>query len=468
MKHPSNNWIVCHLGGRERYAIPRALKAKGLLHSLITDLWVPPDSLLARPIFSGKFDSRWHPELKGARVLAPNASSLLFEVSARLRGKRDWDLMIARNKKFQQRAVEFLKTFPDQPQKSGSPGITVFSYSYCALEIFRYARSRGWRTVLGQIDLGPGEDQLEKQILLEHPAWHCSTVHSPPPDYWSDWREECELTDRMIVNSEWARGAMIKEGMDPGKLCVIPLAYEELSDHQATSSENRFSNSLTLTELERVHCFDGVKRGQASDEGRKEECERQNEGGEADPMGSPGTRSSTQGFRPALKVLFLGQIVARKGIYDLIAAARRLKDDPVVINVVGPYRELPPSLPSNIHFHGRVNDLGARAWYEDADIFVLPTHSDGFALTQLEAMSHGLPVITTPCCGEVVRDEWNGILFPPGDVAALVGILRRLATNRELLSLMSGNARSTLGKFSLNVLSENLSDLEMQSPLILS
>jgi len=58
--------------------------------------------------------------------------------------------------------------------------------------------------------------------------------------------------------------------------------------------------------------------------------------------------------------------------------------------------------PANVEFRGRVTRDRATREYLVADAFVLPTLSDGFAITQLEAMAHGLPVIVTPNCGAVV------------------------------------------------------------------
>ena len=47
---------------------------------------------------------------------------------------------------------------------------------------------------------------------------------------------------------------------------------------------------------------------------------------------------------------------------------------------------------------------GTGKLYRSADLFVIPTLSDGFAITQLEAMAHGLPVIATPHCAEVIAE----------------------------------------------------------------
>ena len=95
-----------------------------------------------------------------------------------------------------------------------------------------------------------------------------------------------------------------------------------------------------------------------------------------------------------LRVLFLGQVILRKGIQYLIAAARRLEAENIRFDVVGPIgisRRAMTTAPSNMTFHGRTGRDQAATWYQRSHLFVLPTLSDGFAITQLEAMTYGLP-----------------------------------------------------------------------------
>ena len=70
--------------------------------------------------------------------------------------------------------------------------------------------------------------------------------------------------------------------------------------------------------------------------------------------------------------------------------------------------------------HTRVTGPVSRAevaqFYQEADVFILPTHSDGYALTQLEAAAYGLPVIASRHCGDVVEPGVTGLLLD--DVSA--------------------------------------------------
>jgi hypothetical protein len=101
---------------------------------------------------------RCHDELAEAAVFAPTARMLAFEVGQRLRRSRGWDAIIARNTLYQKHLVAHLAAVAESFDGGDPP--TLFSYSGAALELFRFAKARGWRTVLGQIDPGPEEERI--------------------------------------------------------------------------------------------------------------------------------------------------------------------------------------------------------------------------------------------------------------------------------------------------------------------
>ena len=111
-------------------------------------------------------------------------------------------------------------------------------------------------------------------------------------------------------------------------------------------------------------------------------------------------------------------------------------------------------------FHGRATRDQTAQWYRQSDVFVLPTLSDGFAITQLEAMSYGLPVVTTPCCGAVVGYGLDGFVVPAGDADALAKTLLRYVAEPGLLQHQRHLASAKVKQFTLNQLAANLRSLE--------
>jgi glycosyltransferase involved in cell wall biosynthesis len=62
--------------------------------------------------------------------------------------------------------------------------------------------------------------------------------------------------------------------------------------------------------------------------------------------------------------------------------------------------------------------------YKHADVFILPTLSDGFAITQLEAQAYGLPLIVSRHRGDVVQGNVNGLLLDEPSAGAMESAIR--------------------------------------------
>ena len=105
----------------------------------------------------------------------------------------------------------------------------------------------------------------------------------------------------------------------------------------------------------------------------------------------------------------------------------------------------------------------ANEWYRRASLFVLPTVSDGFAISQLEAMAHGLSVIATPNCGEVVTHGEDGFIVPIRDSFALASAIQSYLKNPGILAAHSAAALKKVARFSLESLSQKLQELERET-----
>ncbi len=373
------SWYVCQIGAREHYAIPRALQQGGGLAGLITDFWVTPSSPLRHLPGGRRLRDRYHPDLAESPVHAPNGPMLLHEVRGRLRKEAGWTGVISRNEEFQKQALRILSAH--EAERKGGETPTLFSYSYAARRLFEWARERGWKTVLGQIDPGPEEERIVAEEHERYPDL-ASSWERAPESYWETWREEVDLAELNNVNSEWSKKCLLKEGIASAKLEVVPLVF----DH---------AQSGTGREASRAGSQESAVGDQASN----------------------------------LKVLFLGQINLRKGIGRLLDAMRLLKDAQVELTLAGP-SEIGPSAWSDlpkVRWIGPIPRSAVGSIYREADVFILPTLSDGYALTQLEALGYGLPVIASKHCGEAVTRGNNGWILEDLEPATIAKLLREIS-----------------------------------------
>jgi glycosyltransferase involved in cell wall biosynthesis len=142
----------------------------------------------------------------------------------------------------------------------------------------------------------------------------------------------------------------------------------------------------------------------------------------------------------------VARLVEEKGVPELIEAASRL-DDRYVVLIVGPRDHeksdavseelLARAEADGVRFLGMRKDVDRI--YQGIDIFVLPSHREGFPRAAMEAAASGLPVIATDIrgCRQVVEDGVNGFLFPVRDVDALTAAITRVGDDEDLRSRMS-------------------------------
>jgi glycosyltransferase involved in cell wall biosynthesis len=173
--------------------------------------------------------------------------------------------------------------------------------------------------------------------------------------------------------------------------------------------------------------------------------------------------------RPTL--LFLGEVSRRKGIYDLVRAlarvAERVPQFELVCGGAGAIEKV-RSLAGEL---GVADRVVCRGWLDAerkrtelarATIFVLPSYAEGMPMALLEAMSWGLPVVTTPVGGvpQVISHEANGLLVSPGDIDGLAAAMVRLIEEPALRARLGAAARATIEeRFSLQVAVERLLEI---------
>ncbi|MXY94522.1 MAG: glycosyltransferase family 4 protein [Caldilineaceae bacterium SB0670_bin_27] len=155
-----------------------------------------------------------------------------------------------------------------------------------------------------------------------------------------------------------------------------------------------------------------------------------------------------------LRILFVGNLIARKGLHHLIAALSRVPTADWLLDVVGDetvdyaYAAALRSqidaagLKSNIRLYGRVSDDELAQRYRAAHLLAVLSY-EGFGIVYLEAMAFGLPVLAGVhgAAGEIVDSGVNGFLVEPADVDGIAAHLSALAGDRVRLAALGRNAR---------------------------
>ena len=137
-----------------------------------------------------------------------------------------------------------------------------------------------------------------------------------------------------------------------------------------------------------------------------------------------------------VRFLFVGRVMREKGVDELFAAAKRMKQeygDGVEFHIVGSFEEGYKPLMDElekagvVQYHGYQSDM--KRFYAMASCVVLPSYHEGMSNVLLEAAASGRPLITSdiPGCREAVENGVSGYLCPAKDADALYEAMRRFA-----------------------------------------
>jgi glycosyltransferase involved in cell wall biosynthesis len=273
-------------------------------------------------------------------------------------------------------AAEFAKT------KLGA-GDIVLGYTAANLEQLRLAKTRGARGLHVQVDPGLEWYQTRQAEQQAHPEVE-DTTDMPDGSFFDRVQAEWAEATTVIVHSEHSKRALINQGVAESKCVVAPPAFDPL------------------------------------------------------PGGRVRERKSCQ----PLRALFVGNHCLAKGFHYYVQAA---KTAPAGIEFHSAGRSMlkeayQADATNHVRMHGHLSQAATFKLMTESDVLVFPTLSDGFGLVQLEAMSMGVPVISTHQCGDVVRHGVDGYKVPARDVAAIIlalEALRATAGALEALSLAS-------------------------------
>lgn len=173
-----------------------------------------------------------------------------------------------------------------------------------------------------------------------------------------------------------------------------------------------------------------------------------------------------------LRLLFVGRLVAYKGLSVLLEALARVADASLIVAGDGPERtalgELSErlKLQSRVSFLGTVSEARKAALLRDCQALVLPSISreEAFGMVLLEAFRAQRPALASAIAGsgisEVLRDQRCGLLLPAGDISAWAGAIAALARDCSRLHGWGHKAREDFDeRFQIGAIAQRLAPL---------
>lgn len=216
-------------------------------------------------------------------------------------------------------------------------------------------------------------------------------------------------TARVYLFSEWAREVNVRWGADPAKLDVIYPGFETPPPVQRNDRET-FTFLFVGRDFERKGGYDVVE-----------------------------AFAQIAGDLPQVRLVIAGSDPGFQNpdllIHSWVSQERRARLETVLADLVRTGRASRLPRVSQAELRGKL--------FPDADAVVMPTNAEGFGFTNVEAMSFGLPVLTSTVgpASEIVHDGETGILVSPRDVPALAEAMHTLATQPSAATTMGAAGR---------------------------
>ncbi len=390
--------IVSQLGAREHYSMALRLAQRGMLVRFITDVLIPKKWYSLIDYIPMKF--------AGFRRFTGRRCHPLDNWTKMLPMTIAYDFILGNFVYRKNKYWTYLRV-GQYFSRATIPYLDInhdafIGFSGTCLEVLQHEKRQGKLTVIDQIDPALAEHEIVQRERRKYPGLEKDAAI--PDAFFERLAAEWDAADMVFVNSAWSKTCLISQGVPETKLKVIPLSYTPPM-HIKEKNFSEFKKS-----------------------GR-------------------------------IKVLWLGTLCLRKGFVYALEAARRLQGKNILFSFYGPAQIKLSEVvwPVNAAYLGQVPRIDSSKVYCDHDIFLIPTLSDGFAITQLEAMAHGLPVIATSRCGEVVEQGISGIIVAPYSTDSIVEAITSIADGKYDLQQLSAGALERARHFN----NEHVADLMM-------
>lgn len=401
MKNMNNGVVISHPGHvLVAYQAALALQEAGLLAGFETGFYFK-NGWLSRLLLSmlpkqvsaqllRQLRRRTHAGLESALIRTHPLPEMIFVLFARFTALR------TRTEKILHWRNEYFDGLVGRMVGNTKPK-AVICYDSSALLTFASAREAGTLSILDQVvgHIKTGADILAEE-RLRHPEF-ADTI----PDGADEWAmkrcaAEALVADKVLASSEYVRDSLLMNGVSPANIVLCPYGVD--TERFRPASKDSTSNNED---------------------------------------------------RP-FRILFVGQLGQRKGIKYLLEAFKALHLDKAELVLMGGVAGSGLGLKSYEGLFRHVSHVPYAElpqYYQTADIFVYPSLHEGSALAIYEALASGLPVITTPNSGSVVRDGVDGFIVPIRDVEKLKEKMLLLYQDRELRQRMAVQARITAESF---------------------
>ncbi|WP_345550402.1 glycosyltransferase family 4 protein [Microbulbifer aestuariivivens] len=367
-----------------------ALYKSGMLDSFHTDIYVPQiishiSKNVSLPSSFKALLQRNNPELPFQYV----DQQFLLGLEFRRRVRRAKSL-----KERQDLLAHYGAIFAKKVGASINGEKNLIAFTGAALESFLRVKDLGGKAILDQVDPGLLEWERIKNERDMYPGWEIGQ-DDPPWSYdFEDrvWRE-LELADEVIVNSQYSKKSLEFWGSKQS-IKVVPIA----------SSVQRM-------------------------------------------------KKQNINIRRPLRVLFFGALCLRKGVHYALEAFQILKQKGVEIEMkmAGELYISTEKLRcySGVTYLGTVASSEVPALFDNTDVMIFPTLSDGFGMVQVESMSRGVPVISSSFCAEIVSHNENGFVLDEVTAEGIAYFIERYSDDRKLLEVHSSAAFDASEKYSV-------------------
>lgn len=163
-----------------------------------------------------------------------------------------------------------------------------------------------------------------------------------------------------------------------------------------------------------------------------------------------------------VKLLTIASISYRKGINFLVEAMKKMTNLPIQLTLIGSMYENDLAWEiektKNIIYKGTVAHETINNYYDENDIFILPSLAEGSSLSIYEALASGLPCIVTENCGSVVTNMLDGLVIKTNSTDSIVDAVKYFVDNPNMVEKMSKAASETIKNYTWTIYSKKISE----------